>query len=136
MKGFNLRHHPLFFLGLLMVLGIMVLGVLIPEVKKAESLLLTEWSRLRYLAYLLETEASPRKAPLSAEVLKEKLVSEGFKPETIRGSYFGVEVEMELSWRDLARLLSWLSSQDLRVRAFHAEDPSGEGNFRVRMVIR
>ncbi len=136
MKGLNLKHHPLVSLGFLMLLGIMVLGVLISEVKKSESLLLTEWSRLRYLAYLIKTEAPPRKASLSAEALKEKLVSQGFKPETIRGVSSGVEVEMELSWRDLVRLLSWLSSQDLRVKAFYAEDPSGEGNFRIRMVIR
>ncbi len=118
-----------------MLLWIVVLGLLVPEVKRAQSLLLTEWSRLRYLAYLLETEAPSRKAPLSAEVFKEKLVSQGFKPETIRGVYLGVEVEMELSWRDLARLLSWLNAQGLRIKAFHAEDPSGEGNFRIRMIV-
>ncbi|OAQ19885.1 hypothetical protein TDIS_2015 [Thermosulfurimonas dismutans] len=119
-----------------MLIGVIALGFLIWEVKKAESVLLTEWSRLRYLAYLIKTEAPPRKAPISAEALKEKLISRGFKPETIRDVSLGVEIEMELSWKEMARLLSWLSSQDLRVKAFHAEDPSGEGNFRIRMVIR
>ncbi|WP_068671746.1 hypothetical protein [Thermosulfurimonas dismutans] len=136
MKSLNLKGHPLVSLVLLMLIGVIALGFLIWEVKKAESVLLTEWSRLRYLAYLIKTEAPPRKAPISAEALKEKLISRGFKPETIRDVSLGVEIEMELSWKEMARLLSWLSSQDLRVKAFHAEDPSGEGNFRIRMVIR
>ncbi len=117
-------------------MGLLVLGLLISEVKKAETLLLTEWSRLRYLAYLLETEAPPRRSSFSAEVLKEKLVSQGFKPEAVRGVYDVVEVELELSWKELARLLSWLRTQNLQVKAFYAEDRSGNGNFSVRMVIK
>jgi len=132
----NFKHHPLAFLGFLVILGLLVLGLLISEVKKAESLLLTEWSRLRYLAYLLETEAPPRPSSFSAEVLKEKLVSQGFKPEAVRGAYDGVEVELELSWRELARLLSWLRTQNFQAKAFYAEDRSGNGDFSVRMVIK
>ncbi len=136
MKVPNFKHHPLAFLGFLVILGLLVLGLLISEVKKAETLLLTEWSRLRYLAYLLETEAPPRRSSFSAEVLKEKLVSQGFKPEAVRGVYDVVEVELELSWKELARLLSWLRTQNLQVKAFYAEDRSGNGNFSVRMVIK
>ncbi len=131
----DLKLHPLALLGLSILMGLLVLWGLLREIKRAESLLLTEWSRLRYLAYLLETEAPARRAPLSAETLKEELVARGFKLETVRGVSSGVEVETELTWRDLARLLSWLSSRDLRVKTFYAEDSSGEGNFRIKMVI-
>ncbi len=135
MKVPDLKLHPLALLGLSILMGLLVLWGLLREIKRAESLLLTEWGRLRYLAYLLETEAPARRTPLSAETLKEELVARGFKLETVRGVSSGVEVETELTWRDLARLLSWLSSRDLRVKTFYAEDPSGEGNFRIKMVI-
>ena len=135
MKRVDLRKHPLGLLLAGLALSLLVLGLLVLRVKKVETRLLSEWARMRYLAYLLQTKAPPERRPLSAEDLKRELSARGLETESLRRGPLGVEITLEADWKTLARLLSFLGEKDLRVRSLKAEDPSGEGRFRVRMVV-
>ena len=130
------KRYPLIYFAVFLLAGLFMAGFFLREVKRAENILLSEWARVRYLSYLLETEAPPPPKRISAERLKEELLSRGLSPEVIKDTTLGVEMELEVSWRELSRLLSLFGEKDLRVVSLKAEDPSGEGNFRVRVVVK
>jgi len=135
MKKVDFEKHYLFLLILIFVGGIVLIALLF-EIKNAQSILLTKWSQYCYLNHLLQTKAPPKKALVNADELKAKLISQGFKPEIVRDTTLGVEIELQLSWKELAQFLSWISSNNFTIKTFHAEDPSGEGNFKIKVVIK
>jgi len=128
--------HPLLLLSFSVLVALLALGLLLREVKRSESRILTEWCRLRYLAHLLRTQAPPSRPRPSAEKLRQSLAARGLSAEILRDTPEGVEVELEVNWEDLSRLLALIYAEGLRVGTIRAEDPSGQGRFRVRLVVR
>ncbi len=121
----------------LMFLTLVLSINLLKDLKKMQSLLFSEWSRCRYLIYLLKNKTPLYQKIISPKKFEKELKNKGFEPEVVSTTASGaVEVKMKISWEKLGRLLSWMSSQNIKVETFHAESISDEGIFEVQMTVR
>jgi hypothetical protein len=115
-----------------------VLGVkFLKDLKKAESVIVTEWARAKYLAYLIETKAPPAKQTLLPEKFKKEIQKMGITPEVMKETASGgIELKGNFSWEDLGRLLSWMNKNNFKISLFQAKVLSEEGIFEVRMIVK
>ncbi len=132
----RLLSNPLVFFSLL-ILCIFVFIAFLKDIKKSESSIISEWTRLKYLIYLIENKAKTPQKSLSPEDLKKLLQKKGFEPEVVRESDFGgIELQIRLSWDELGSLLSLFASKDISVKSFNAETSSEGKIFKVKMVVK
>ncbi len=128
---------PLVFISFVL-LCVSLLIFFITDIKKNESLVVSEWARLNYLVYLIENKAYPiTKTYLSPEDLKTMLQKKGFGPEVVKETDFGgIELRFDTSWEKFGELLSFLASKNLTISSLSAEASMDGKNFKIRMVIK
>lgn len=132
----RLEEHPVWLLGALSLIGFFLMVNLFLELKASQSLLAKKWNEYREMVFVLKNAPVEKfKAATSVEIRKI-LEAHGLVAETLEDTPLGVEALLELSWADLAKLLPSLEDQGYQIVQFQAQALNGQGQFRLKMVVR
>ncbi len=132
----RLEEHPVWLFGVLSLIGFFLMVNLFLELKASQSLLAKKWNEYREMVFVLKNAPVEKfKAATSVEIRKI-FEAHGLVAETLEDTPLGVETLLEVSWADLAKLLPSLEAQGYQIVQFQAQDLSGQGQFRLKMVVR
>ncbi len=133
---FRLEEHPAWLFGIISFMGLFLIVSLLLDLKASQSLLAKKWNEYREMVFVLKNAPVEKfKAATSVEIRKI-LEAHGLVAETLEDTPLGVEALLELSWADLAKLLPFLEDQGYQIVQFEAQDLNGQGQFRLKMVVR